>query len=98
MLSTAAYNRMIGYESISPTEIIREVITPENLFDPAFTETPLIFFMDFRERYAGLDFDYYREVMTTYEYRAYMDFIGEERFELDFLPSDFEMYYPEDEG
>ena len=98
MPSTAEYNTMIGYENISAAEINKEVIEAENLFDPAFTETPLIFFMDFRERYDGLDFDYFREVMTTYEYRAYMDFIGEERFELDFLPSDFEMYYPEDEG
>ena len=59
------------------------------------TNNPMVHFEDASERYSGMDLDYYRSSMTSYEFRAYIDYIGEESFESDFLPSDFEMYYPD---
>jgi hypothetical protein len=95
MLSTSEFNQIIGIEVINP-EISKDS-TDVYPIDSGFTDNPLVFFEDFRERYQGIDFDYYRSAMTTEEYKAYIDFIGGERFESDFLPSDFEVYYPEDE-
>jgi len=59
------------------------------------TNNPMVHFEDASERYSGMDLDYYRSSMTSYEFRAYKDYIGEESFESDFLPSDFETYYPD---
>jgi len=59
------------------------------------THNPLVYFEDATARYSGMDLDYYRSSMTSYEFRAYIDYIGEEAFESDFLPSDFEIYYPD---
>ncbi|MEA3435907.1 MAG: hypothetical protein U9R43_05535 [Thermodesulfobacteriota bacterium] len=59
------------------------------------TDNPMVHFEDASARYSGMDLDYYRSSMTSYEFRAYIDYIGEEAFESDFLPSDFEIYYPD---
>ncbi len=61
------------------------------------TDSPLIYFIDAEERYSNINLNYYQTSMSNYEFRAFIDFIGEERLEIDYQPSDFEMYYPEDE-
>ena len=61
------------------------------------THNPLVHFEDATERYYDINLNYYRASMTSYEFRAFIDFIGEDSFEIDFQPSDFDMYYPDDE-
>ena len=61
----------------------------------AFTLSPMVYFLESEKRFSGLNMDYYRQSMTNQEFRAYIDFIGEET--VDFHPSDFEVYYPEEE-
>lgn len=62
----------------------------------AFTLSPRIYFLESEKRFDGLDMDFYRQSMTVPEFRAYLNFIGEET--VDFHPSDFEVYYPDEEG
>jgi len=96
MVSTAI-KKVIAHEKIAP-EIMRETVSPVfYAFSPATpTNTPLIYFMEITDRYSGMDFDYYRKAMTTQAFRSYLGFIGEEKL-VDFLQSDFEVPYPEDE-
>jgi hypothetical protein len=61
------------------------------------TDNPMVHFEDASERYSGINLNYYRTSMTSYEFRSFIDFIGEDSFEIDFQPSDFDMYYPDDE-
>lgn len=98
MLSTAYDIAFIQEEKTDlPEHHIRRAEIQAESVAQTMTNSPTIYFTELLERYGGLDLDYYRTAMTNFEYRAYIDFIGEESFESDFLPSDFEMYYPDDE-
>ena len=97
MYTTGTSDIIIGYEELIPTLIGQDVSAGLLHLLSGNTQTPLVYFSESRERYSGIDFDYYRTEMTPYEFRAYIDFIGEESFESDFEPSDFDIYYPEDE-
>ena len=95
-MPSTQYKELIALEKIPP-----EVIGFGSLSDSisfslgSNTFTPIIYLLESDERFAGLDLGYYRQSMSDLEFRSYLDFIGEE--ELDFHPSDFEVYYPEDE-
>lgn len=60
------------------------------------TVTPSVYFTESMERYAGIDVDYFRALMTPYDFGVFVDFVGGE--ELGLIPEDFEeIYYPEGE-
>lgn len=78
-------------EAILATHFLRFHLI--STFDSAI---PFMYFTESKERYVGIDLDYYRIAMTPNDYRFFIDFIGEEKVGL--LPEDFEeIYYPEDE-
>ena len=95
-MPSTQYKEFIAFEKLPPG-VIGAVGSSDFLkFSPrSVTFTPIIYFLESEERFGGLDLDYYRGSMTDLEFSSYLDFIGEE--ELDFHPSDFEVYYPEDE-
>jgi len=58
----------------------------------------ILTFEDVAERYSGISLNNYRASMTSYDFRSFIDFIGEDSFEIDFQPNDFDMYYPDDKA
>lgn len=95
-MPSTQYKELIAFEKIPPGLIRTDSSSDFLKFSPrSLTFTPIIYFLESEKRFGGLDLDYYRRSMTDREFSSYLDFIGEE--ELDFHPSDFEVYYPEDE-
>ncbi len=88
-------NKMTVAQTDFPGAVLFESGTVSALYTVAASDTPLMYFIESGERYAGLDLNYYRQVMTSHDFKVYLDFIGEE--DVGFLPEDFEVYYPEDE-
>lgn len=95
MISTQ-YNTLIAYEEVEP-QVLGSVRLPRRhgYYEFSSTSPPTIYFLEAEERFGGLDLEYYRQAMTNKDFLVFLDFIGGET--VDFQPSDFEVYYPEDE-
>ena len=96
MLVSTDFNKATTDRTDLPQAIIaKQILTPSLIFSVT-SGTPSMYFTESRDRYVGIDLDYYRTAMSPNDYRIYIDFIGEEKVGL--LPEDFEeIYYPEDE-
>lgn len=96
MISTQ-YGDIVAHQEILFRQISAVQSSEKSWFNgSAFSLTPRVYFLESEKRFFGLNMDYYQRAMTNQEFRAYLDFIGEET--VDFHPSDFEVYYPEEEG
>ncbi len=94
-MPSTEYNRLIGYgvNAIMPFVLFGASDQPA-LSPGEGTNVPTVYYMEASQRYTGIDLDYYRVMLTPYEFTAYIDFIGGEEWEI--LPEDFEeIYYPE---